>query len=185
MSKIRRVCFFGEPCAGKSTVSAYIYSLLSKDGYNVELIREQAKKIAVKKQEIKRYDQLNLLSQQIQEELVFLNNDTDIIVTDCSPLLNAFYAEYYNLGFSKQYIEIAKTFEKDYKTINILLNNSDNKAYKKIGRYEDEKEAKNIKNELICFLNKNTKVDIIVDRKNMGDKINPIFPHIKNKIENI
>ena len=55
------VNFFGGPGIAKSTDSAALYAEMKRSGYDVELVREVAKKWAIQGREINCFDQMAII----------------------------------------------------------------------------------------------------------------------------
>ena len=58
--KIRRICFYGAPGSGKSTVASYIFAELKMLNYNVEFVSEYVKRWTFIKREPQPFDQVFL-----------------------------------------------------------------------------------------------------------------------------
>jgi hypothetical protein len=138
---IRRINFYSGPCCGKSVMAANVFLELKKRNKNVELIQEYAKELAYDKINIKPYDQLTIFAEQVSREYRVLHSSEDIVCVSDSPImLNIPYARKYGFNNWKSLVEIAKSFELDYPSVNFYLTRRDC-PYSTIGRYETKDEA--------------------------------------------
>jgi len=147
--------FYAGPGSGKSTSSAYIYSLLKSQSKNVELVREYVKDWAYLGRHPELYDQIYLLGKQSHREAMLFDK-VDVAITDSPVWLCAYYAERYcppliRLGVESLVQGYYLQAQKDgHKHINVWVNRS--KDYLQKGRFQTEEQAKEIDNELRSFL---------------------------------
>lgn len=144
---------FGSPSSGKSTLQADLYAKMKKDGYDVEMVREVAKKWALSKNEISAFDQLNIIGEQIKHESD-LYGKVEYIITDSPVMLGAFYMNYnhkerFMQNMVQYYMNFAQRKGVEFK--NILLNRR-GIPYQRNGRFESENEVTNLENSLQEFL---------------------------------
>lgn len=135
---------FGEPCSGKTTGAAYIFSKLKMKGYNIELVTEYAKDLVWEKSSLIN-DQIYVFAEQ-QRRLKRLKDKVDIIITDSPLFLSIVYHEDINLYFDQLVLNV---FEQ-YNNINFLIQNK--KEYNPIGRIHTEEESEAIRNKIISSL---------------------------------
>lgn len=138
------VNLYGGPGAGKSTSAAYLYYLLKKGGFNVELVREYVKDWAWEGRKITTNDQIYFLGKQVRRESM-LYGKVDWIITDSPIMMNLYYAQRYcshvlaegvraaSLSFYRQ----AK--EDGHRHIHVVLKRSS--PYIGEGRYQTADEA--------------------------------------------
>src|SRR5690606_22489023 len=139
--------FLGSPGAGKSSLSALLFTELKFRNINCELVTEFAKDLVWSQRKNDFQYQLYIFAKQLYriERLV---DKVDYIVTDSPLLLSLFYHDgrYTNL-FDKLVLEIFYSFD----NINYYINRV--KPYNPIGRNQTEEESvqigHNIKNKLI------------------------------------
>lgn len=149
-----RINLIGGPGCWKSNLAASLYSFFDAEGYSIELVREQIKKKAYKKEVIKGFDQIKYLGKQLAEEEFYLRHGVKNIITDSPLLVNYIYAKKHNAPCYDSILEIVKEFDNIYPCVYIYLIRPNN--YKEAGRWENLEEAKNIdsliSNQLINFL---------------------------------
>lgn len=136
-----RVCLFGGPGVGKSTLSHWLTSELAKASIDVEHVDEWIKRLAYQKTVITGWMQKHVFSRQLEKEEFFLRNGVSTIVTD-SPLLMqlAYMDNNENRRFIPSCLADIKLFEEEYKSINIFLERG-NMPYKPLGRWQTHEEA--------------------------------------------
>ena len=137
--------FLGQPSSGKSTTAVRLYSRLKEMDLNVEYSPEVVKTWCYTGQKVTKYDQYYLFGSEVyQQSRLF--NAVDIIISDSSPILAAFYNYYYNSGDSslspacKEFYR--KINEDNIKVVNFLLPRK--KKYVTRGRYQTKEQADNV-----------------------------------------
>lgn len=169
---IRRINFLGGPGVGKSSVSAFLFSKLKRQGVEIELIQEYAKEWAYEKRDINEYDQLALFSTQLSREYRILKNSpTSLVICESPTILTIPYAKRYNFPCVESLWEIESMFEKEYPSINIFLKRNDC-PYNEMGRYEDHKMAKRMDNLILDFLKKYLVVYFEIDYNDYDEVYN-------------
>lgn len=141
--KIRRICFYGGACVGKTITAAFVRAQLGFRGYKIELIDETIKEWTYIPRSPKECDGFYLIARQIQKEDIRLRAGVDLIVSDSPVFLTYFYASYYNDPLQSAMLSASLEFDTMYKPLNIFINRED-KFYTEVGRYEKLEEAKNI-----------------------------------------
>lgn len=136
---IRRICVWGAPGAGKSTLTAWLFSQLKIANYDVELVSEYVKRWAHLKRLITSYDQLVLTAKQIKAEDEYLRSGVRHIITDSPVMLSAAHAYLKGLKYADSLRELAEFLDADYPPLNLYLIRQT--PYKAAGRYETEAEA--------------------------------------------
>ena len=139
---------FGGPGCGKSTTAALLFGQMKLLGLHVELVREYVKHWAWSDRKVKQSDQLYLLGKQSSYEST-LYGKVDYIVTDSPILLAGVYQEYRSKGKDKYVGEAAKAFLREAEKENVTHLNFFLKRvgpFDTRGRWESEKEAKEIDN---------------------------------------
>lgn len=176
------VNLFGGPGTGKSTMAAWIFSELKSKNIECELVREYVKDWAWESRKISPLNQLHFLGEQSYRESL-LYDKVDAVVTDSPIILAPFYQTHYTgenytlsaaLGFMKQ---AKKKYNIDY--LNIFLNRD--KPYSPNGRYETEKEAKNIDKKLKQYLKDINMPYKAIDFSNKNEILNEVICHINTK----
>lgn len=135
---IRRICLYGGPGSGKSTISAKIFHELKCRQFDVELISEYIKTSAHEGRSPVSYDQLYVFAKQLKSEDVILRNVTTI-VTDSPLLLNTAYSRLYKFQCSQDLIKICQQFDRDFPPLNLFIERT--VEYVEKGRYQNYEEA--------------------------------------------
>jgi hypothetical protein len=157
--KIRRICLYAGPGAGKSVTSTNICSKLSFKGYNIECVEEVIKDWTYIPRSPESSDSLFLQASQIQKEDLRLRAGVDFIVTDSPITLQYFYAWYHKDPFRAGMYLNAMEMNKRYPALNIFVERN-NEFYNNNGRYETLEEAKKI-DSLIKQILRTTKTDFV------------------------
>lgn len=160
---MRRISIFGGPGIGKSTIAPKVFAELKILGFSVGLIHEYIKKWAYLKRQPTSYDQVYIFGHQLHQEDYHMQAGVDLIITDSPLLLQCFYANFYKHPSANPLLEIAKSYEKDYPSLNILLERGDI-PYKTEGRYETYEEALERDRALKTFLEQHCQTTIFQAR---------------------
>jgi nicotinamide riboside kinase len=140
--KIRRVCLFGGPNAGKTGLSHKLVGELIARSKSVEHIYEVVKPKAYQKRLPTGFKQLKIFSKQLDIEETFLAHGVDIVVTDSPIIMNAAYSKKYGFKGWEEIVSLAKKFEEEYPALNVYLPRK--YKYNPKGRFQSEEEAKEI-----------------------------------------
>ena len=145
MTKVINI--FGAPGAGKSTISAELFSKMKFGQENVELVTEWIKGKVWEEHHTIFEDQLYITAKQ-NRMLHRLVNKVDYIVTDSPLLLGILYTpkDYYTY-----YFDLVKQIFNGYNNINFLIKRT--KPYNPIGRNQSEQESDAIHDKLVELLN--------------------------------
>lgn len=141
---IRRINLYAGPGTGKSTTAAWLFSMLKRRSFSVELVQEIVKGWAIERKPIKPFDQAVLFGKQLNSEYHNLAHGIDLVVTDSPILLSSVYSDMNNpeLGFGASFKQIAVEFEKQFPAINVILRrNVDKHPYNTQGRYQTLEQA--------------------------------------------
>lgn len=136
----KRICFFGGPGLGKSTIGARLFADLKQTGLRVEFAIEHVKNWTFINRHIE-WDQPYLLGRQIQYSHYPLQQGADLVVEESPPELNAWYATYFNLPAADQLMNVAWEYSKVYPTLYVFLKRQDH-FYDNFGRFQDIEDAK-------------------------------------------
>lgn len=176
MSIVRRINFFGGPGTGKSTIAAKVFSELKMQGYDIEHISEYIKTWAHEGKQPVSYDQLYVFAKQLKAEDVLLRN-VSLIVSDSPILMNAAYSSLYKFGPVNSLIDLAKSFDDEFPSLNLCITRS--VPYKDKGRYQTYDDAIAFDNFLGDFLNKHLKRELYqVDVSKFDDLMSLIRSNI-------
>jgi Cdc6-like AAA superfamily ATPase len=143
MSNIKRICVYGGPGSGKSTLSAYVFSQLKSANHNCEQITEYIKFWTYLNKSPKGFDQVYTFAKQLYHVDTVLRGGIDFVITDSPIMLSYYYALKYKHRYANVLRELVNQFEEEYPSFNILLERG-NKIYNPVGRYQNENEAKEI-----------------------------------------
>lgn len=149
MPMINRICLYGGPGSGKSTTAARVFSELKERGYSIEHCSEYVKRLVYQKRNLNKHDQVYIFGKQQQMEYSYLANGVKLIITDSPCFLSYFYAKKHNED-SRMYKGIKMlldVYEEDFPGMHLFLDRGD-KAYNPNGRYQTEKQAWEIDNQM-------------------------------------
>ena len=134
----------GQPSCGKTSTSVKLLAYLKELGIECEYCPEAAKTYLYEGKKINKYMQFGLFgSECVSQSRLF--GSVDIIISDSSPILAAFYEYFYNGDNAlspacKEFYKKAK--EDEIHVINFFLPRK--KKYNPKGRYQNEKEAADV-----------------------------------------
>jgi len=148
--KIRRICIYGAPGTGKSTIAAFIYATLKENHYNVEMVREHVKTWAYLNKKPESFDQVYLFAEQLHAEDVLLRAGVDYVISDCPILFAYFYSYLQKMPGWTCLAAIAREFDKKYAQIGIYLGLPDH--YEEFGRFQTLEEAQEIDRSMLNML---------------------------------
>lgn len=146
-----RINLWGGPGSGKSTVTAYVFSQLSRNNYNVEIINEYVKQWAYLDRQPKSFDQIYIFGKQLHAEDVILQSGVSHLITDSPLLMSAWYCRKNSPAFWQHILALASEFEKAHPSIDIFLDRSGIK-YQQRGRFQNEEEAATMDRQLFEFV---------------------------------
>lgn len=141
------VNLYGGPGTGKSTGAAYLFAKLKMSGVNAELVREYVKGWAWEGRKIGPLDQFYFFGKQLRAESQ-LHGKVDVIVTDSSVLIGAYYAQRYcsplvaNAVTASAVRARSEAEHHDVRYFDVWLTRS--KPYNPAGRYETEAQAREV-----------------------------------------
>lgn len=145
----------GSPSVGKSTTAAKLLAELKARDLDVEMVQEIAKTWCLTGRAINKYDQYYLFGCECQNQSR-LFGAVDFIVSDSSPILAAFYHNYYNGGDNSLVPACQEFYRKattdNVKVINLLLPRK--RKYVAKGRYQGAQEADKVATLLREWLDK-------------------------------
>lgn len=175
---IKRINLLSGPCAGKSTIAAYVYAQLKSDGHHIELIQEYVKEWAYEGRKITSMDQVYLFAKQLRrEDLVLRSDKIECIVTDSPLALIIYYSMHYEFNSWKNIQAIADEFELQHPSLNIFLER-DNIPYSNIGRYETYDEALKVDRGLLNYLDTHIIPYHRINSRNWDGIMNLIATHL-------
>lgn len=163
------VNMFGGPGAGKSTLSAAVFTELKWLGVNAELVTEYAKDRVWEKSLETLNDQFYVSGKQ-NHKLHRLIGQVEVIITDSPILLGLYYGD----NMPRSYKEVILDLYRNYDNYNYLVER--NKEYNPSGRLQTEEEARDIDISVHDLLD-NTGISY---KKVLGTRI--AVPHIVNEI---
>jgi predicted ATPase len=153
MNNIRRICFFGPPGSGKTTLSAKLFADLKIAGFNIALMDEYIQKYIRNGTDIQSFDQFYVFAKLLNQEDIALRSDFDLVITDAPLLINVFYTKLRNDAFWEDQLSIAKKFEEEYPSLNIFLTaEKDKNKYNNKGRIHRFDQAVEMEKDMINFM---------------------------------
>ncbi|MDO4198528.1 MAG: AAA family ATPase [Erysipelotrichaceae bacterium] len=144
----------GGPGTGKTSVAAKVFSMLKKEGYEVENVSEFAKELVWEGRNEAFNDRLYMHGEQ-NHRLMQMNGKLDYIITDSPLFLTSVYNSYYLKDkFPDSYNRMIdnvtiETFNLYNNRVYLLERETD---YHNIGRRENHKEALDIDNNIKRYL---------------------------------
>jgi len=132
-----RICFYGGPGVGKSTLAAGVYSALNQGG-SAELVREFVKTWAYEGHQPDIFDQVYTFANQLWSEHRLHKAGVKVIVTDSPVLLQCVYAKLLDPGIAANLVAIAKRYERYHASLNFLVRRA--VPYDPAGRYQSQNE---------------------------------------------
>lgn len=148
---VKRICFWGGPGSGKSTIAAMVFSQLKIAGVSVELVSEYIKAWAYEKRTLESFDQLYIFAKQQRLEDRVLRAGVNLIITDSPLMMQCVYAKRFDFPAWKELLTIGKMFNGVYPSHNFLLQRVHGE-YQQEGRYQTEEAAKIIDREIEEFM---------------------------------
>lgn len=171
----RRICLYGGPGCGKSSVAAGLFYQLKIKGYNIELVNEYIKDWAYEKRIPKSFQQVYIFAKQLnKEDLLFPN--VDIIITDSPVILNTVYSKKNGFKGWELLVNMGLLYEEQFPGLHIFLDRDDI-AYKAEGRYHNYDESIEMDNLILEMLNKYLKYKVIPS-KNFDEILNYVLKNI-------
>jgi hypothetical protein len=169
---IRRINLWGGPGSGKSATAKKLAGIWSASGYNVDLAAEVVKSWAFLNRECKSFDQLLIFAKQNHAEYLPLSCGVQTVVSESPLMMQAVYARMIDVPFVDELIAIARKFEREYPSINILLDRT-GVPYRSVGRYQDADAALRVDERMRDFMDayvhdyevvKTVDADSLIDR---------------------
>ena len=143
------VCLMGQPGAGKSTLSSYVFARLKMLGVNCELVTEFAKDKVWEENTVALENQVYVFAKQYYR-LSRCAGKVDVIVTDSPLALTPLYNKE-EPDIAKPLNELALTIYKKYPTLTYYLRRV--KKYNPVGRLQTEEESNEIGKKILDVLN--------------------------------
>ena len=149
MKKTIVVNLCGAPGAGKSTGSAYIFSMLKMVGVNTELVTEFAKdKIYEALEELLRIKHTYLVNNILKMTTL---KDIDVIVTDAPLILLSYYSKKNGFSYTSELEQLVLSVLSLVDNVNYFINRC--VPYDTRGRFQTEAEADIMADEMKDYLN--------------------------------
>jgi nicotinamide riboside kinase len=145
-----RICFFGGPGVGKSTLAAQLFGWLKAENFDAELVQEFVKTWAYQQRRLKSFDHVFTFASQLHTEDLYLQSGVNIIVTDSPVLLQVMYQYMRQLPGQVEMRHVAELFEDQHPSINFLVKRKVD--YKPQGRYETPEAAAAIHDRIVRYL---------------------------------
>ena len=138
------------PGAGKSTIAAHVYAELKWEGVNCELVTEFAKDAAWE-EHFRLYEHQVLLFGEQYRRLKRLEGQVDVAVTDAPLLLQLIYMQD---GLPPSFAPMVLEAHRQFDNMNFLVRRV--KEYRKVGRHNEEEEARQLDAHIEEVLQENT-----------------------------
>jgi hypothetical protein len=138
--KLRRVNLFAGPGAGKSVISAWLFSQLKMRGIEVEQISEYVKAWAWIGRPPRSWDQVYIFGKQLHKEDIVLRDGGIMTVTDSPLFMAACYAKKYGAPGCRYLSEVVREFDETYPALNILIDRA-GMPYNGRGRFQNQAAA--------------------------------------------
>ena len=168
----------GAPSVGKSTTAVKLFGELKAMGLSAEYSPEAAKLWVYEHKKMNKYGQYVLFGEEVRQQSR-LFNEVDIIISDSSPILAAFYNYYYNRenSLSEACHGFYKKVEEDgTKVVNFLLLRRGKYVAK--DRYQNESQAEEVATMLKEWLKQEGYPYIILDCS-YKERINVVLEKLK------
>jgi nicotinamide riboside kinase len=138
-----RICFYGGPGVGKSTLAARVYAELSRAGVvTTELVREFCKPWAYEGQKMDHFDQVYTFANQLWAEHRLFKAGVEVIVTDSPVLLQCVYTHKLHSEIGHALQAVAFHYEQAYPSLNFLVQRKT--PYRRAGCFQDEPELQEL-----------------------------------------
>jgi thymidylate kinase len=132
----------GSPSTGKSTIAHALYSFLSLKGHHIEYIPEYTKEL-VYSNSLVSTPQLTITNTQYNN-LIALNNQVDIVITDTHILNGIIYSHFYNLPNLKEIESTCINHLSNLNTITVYVTNNPSSIYQTEGRVQSKEDIPTI-----------------------------------------
>ncbi len=180
---IRRICLYGGPGSGKSTLSAWLFAKLKQKSLNIEFVEEYIKFWALTDKVPVTFDQVYIFGKQIYKEFNILRRGVRAIIAEAPLLLNTYYAKKLGMPGWENLRNIAMDFEENYPAIHICLGRL-NSTYQNLGRYYTVEESYIIDKEIEEMLTAEIKDFVSFNVQNQDLILEHICEKIDEKVYN-
>jgi hypothetical protein len=136
-----RVCFYGGPGVGKSTLAAMVFGELRRNGESAELVQEWIKEWAYQGRRSRSFDSVYVLANQLHMEDQLFQVGVETVITDSPLYLQCMYIRLQHLEVDEELLRIAHRFEDVYPSVNFYVERAPGN-YEARGRYENLSEAR-------------------------------------------
>jgi hypothetical protein len=150
---IKRICFYGGPGAGKTTLAHDIFAYAKKQGKNCQIINELATEWAFVDRPIQSMDQIYLFASQLhREDSLLCRQKVDYLFTDSPILLSGYYSTKCEERLWSSLKSMIELFDEKFPALHFFCPTNTNYKFDREGRYHDSQQAKQIGEEMISFL---------------------------------
>lgn len=152
--KFQRVCLYGGPGSGKTTLAGELFVHFKKLGIRAEYISELAREWALIERQVTGCDQVYLFASQMHaEDTPLSRGKADIVVTDSPLFLSCFYTL---ISENKQYtqplIDCGHYFEEQYPAAHFFCHPNPDYAFHQEGRFHNQEQSRNISTSMLHFI---------------------------------
>jgi hypothetical protein len=159
---------YGGPCAGKSVAAARLYSHLSANSLNVELVREYIKDWIYEGIEPTPDDAVSIFGGQLRAETRALSSN-DIIITDCPLAIPVYYAREYREALTHVWHKRReRNKQQGIAELDIWVTRGDY-DFKENGRFHNEVQSLEIDGEMSDFLYR--ELDMYISEESTAENI--------------
>jgi len=149
----KRICFYGAPGAGKTTLTHDVFVSSKKSKKNCEVVSELAREWAYLNRPIQSMDQVFLFASQLHREDTLLSRSkVDFVITDSPIILNSYYGYKCDPGLYDSYISFARRFDEKYPALHFFCPVNPSYKFDTEGRFHSAEDAKKISEEMLNYL---------------------------------
>lgn len=146
---IKRICLYGGPGCGKTTLAYKLSGALKERDHDIHLVQEFIKSWAYQGKVPVSFQQVKIFQKQLGEEDKWMPL-VKAIVTDSPLLFSTIYSQKYGFSGWEQFLKLTMQFEEKYPSLNFFLHRKH--KYNLNGRYEDEDQAKKMDETIIHYM---------------------------------
>jgi hypothetical protein len=178
-----RINFFAGPCAGKSSLSPYIFSMLKRQHFNIEFAHEYIKDWAYLKRVPKGFDPVYIFAKQMHREDVPFQCGVEHVISDSPLLLSPIYSRKHGFRSWHRLLQLCQDYEEVHPSFNIFLDRT-GIPYQQNGRYETEEQAKAMDKYMLDFLDEHDIKFVTLNANDPDTVLRVIYGFLTGKEKN-